>query len=183
MQVAPDADFKLGTDAAPNTAAGAPRLAHGQPPITEEMRRNKNEVIRAAAARAGGTPLTPPAPLGAGDAETPPEPVVDYDSIEIGLPDGRVVLFGPPTGVATQLRVASLLGPRLNNYTSSLMRTLMSVREVSGVKIPPVDSDVAAQKVANLLGEQGVDLLQLALEKYWPPAKVSDLTVLKKNLR
>lgn len=107
----------------------------------------------------------------------------DVETVELKLPDGRMVLFGPPSGVATQLKVASLLGADLNPYTSHLMRSLLSVRQIDGKPVPAIGNRVDAHRVANMVGEDGVELLGVALNTYWPPVSIADLAVVKKNLR
>lgn len=115
-------------------------------------------------------------------AAAPAKPRERVESLEIKLPDGRVVLFGPPTAVALQMRIAGLVGDNLNNFTATFAKTILSVRNIDGQPVPAVGNMVDVQRVANMIGEDGVDLLMLALNQYWPPVTIGELQVVKKNL-
>ncbi len=117
------------------------------------------------------------------DMPPPAKPRENIESLEIKLPDGRVVVFGPPAGVALQMRIANLLGPDLNNFTAMMARAMMSVRTIEGQPPGAIGNMVDVQRVANMLGEDAVDLLMLALNQYWPPVTVAELQIVKKNLR
>jgi hypothetical protein len=113
-------------------------------------------------------------------ADTPRE---DLDSVEFELPDGRTIILGPPPGIALQIRISNMLGPKLDAYTAALYRALLSVRQVGSELTRPLVNEVDAQALANKIGEDGVDLCILAMNKYWPPVTTKDLRIVKKNPR
>lgn len=115
--------------------------------------------------------------------QEPAAPREDIESLEIALPNGTLVHFGPPAGVALQMRIASILGQTLNEYTAGMCKTVMSIRSIDGKTIPPVGNLVDVQRVANMVGEEGVDLLMMASATYWPAVTIADLQIVKKNLR
>jgi hypothetical protein len=119
-------------------------------------------------------------------AEDPPAPVVrePIDSIEVKLPNGLHVVFGPPPGISLSTRIARDF-PQYdaNGQMNTIVRTLMCVREIDGKKPKPIASDVEIQALSNVIGDLGLDLLTAALSEYWPPVTRRDLLQIKKNHR
>lgn len=114
----------------------------------------------------------------------------DLESIEIPLRDGRIVEYGPPTNVSLSDRIARLYSgraiaeggpdPGLTEYR--LTRLLMGVRAVDGRPVQ-VTNMIERTRLANLLGDQGIDLLNFFDRKHWPPLTEAELPIVKKNLR
>jgi hypothetical protein len=154
-----------------------------RPPAVEDQLRARAAEHRAARAAEAEEPAETTEAETGGAPEEAIKGREDLSTIDVELPDGRVVHFGPPEGIALQLRIAALLGDKLTSYTAHIMRTLMCVRAIEGKVMTPIANGVDAQRVANLIGEDGVDLLGLALQTYWPPMTPADLKVVKKNLR
>lgn len=118
------------------------------------------------------------------DSVAPPEPREDVSSIELELPNGMTVIFGPPEGVSMSMRVLRLLGTDAENRIMvQIYRVLMCVREINGVDVPTITNRLDVDKLANRIGDQALDILSSAYRKYWPPLTVGDLPEIKKNLR
>lgn len=114
-------------------------------------------------------------------AEVPPRE--DIDTIELTLPDGRMVVFGPPNGVSLTMRISMLLGERQTETMHSLARVCMCVRSLDGKPLPPIGNMVDLQKACNILGDAALDLLGFQLTLCWPPMLLGELPNVKKNLR
>jgi hypothetical protein len=111
----------------------------------------------------------------------PREPI---DTIELDLPNnGLHVKYGPPMGVSLNLRIADLLGDDTNATKVIIVRTLLCVREVDGKPAPAIGTMVDVQKLANMIGDDGIDALYLLHNATWPPLTVLDLPAIKKNPR
>jgi len=151
---------------------GPVRAARARP--SPEQVAAKREAIHAATHAQHAEPEQKPAPHVARE---------NVESLEIKLPDGRIVVFGPPNGVALQMRIANMLGNDLTQFNAMLVKSMLSVRSIDGQPPGAVTNMVEVQRVANLLGEDGVDLLMLALNQYWPPVTTAELQIVKKNLR
>jgi hypothetical protein len=115
--------------------------------------------------------------------ETAPPPRESVDSVELALPDGRTILFGPPPGISLNLRIPELLGEEMTRVNALVLRVLLSVRAINGSPPPQIFNKVDMHKVAHVLGDDAIDALAIALDLYWPPVTVKDLRVVKKNLR
>ncbi len=117
------------------------------------------------------------------EPEAMPEaaPREDVESVELSLPDGRVVEFGPPNGVSLTLRVATF--PDMPPRAVGLVQVLMCVRSIDGQAQRPLNNMVDVQKLANTLGDPAIDLLATLYTELWPPLSPSDLPTIKKNLR
>lgn len=113
-------------------------------------------------------------------AEDPPARE-DVESIEITLPDGRVVEFGPPPGVSLTMRVATF--PDLPQRAAPVLQVLLCVRSLNGEPVRALNSMVDMQRLSNQLGDSVIDLLARLYVDLWPPLTVSDLPTIKKNLR
>jgi hypothetical protein len=117
-------------------------------------------------------PEAPPAP--------PREPV---DSIELTLPNGRAVVYGPPVDVALTLRIIDICGDDASASKVAVVRSLLCVRQVDGKPVAPLASMVDVQKLANMVGDDGLDVLYLLHNTTWPPLTIRDLPAIKKNMR
>lgn len=124
------------------------------------------------------------APLSEAEPAEAPELPEDLESVELQLPNGAVVEFGPPPGISLQMRLARMLGSENANLVAQgLYRILMCVRSINGQKVPAITTKLEAERVANLVGDNGIDILSITYHTYWPPPKVNDLPVVKKNQR
>lgn len=113
-----------------------------------------------------------------------PKPREDVESVEVQLPDGRVVLFGPPPMVSLTIKIAELLGEKASNpVLSASARIMLCVRAIDGKAVPPINSVVEVKKWAGVVGDAGLDTLGMVYAQYWSPPTIEDLPVLKKNLR
>jgi hypothetical protein len=154
-----------------------------QRPAAAVQQQKKNETLAATAAamreRAAEAAAAPP--------ETPPEPPApreDVESIEVKLLDGRTVLFGPPKGVSLTMRIAMNFPEATTNpMIDRLARVLMSVQSIDGKRPIQIGNMVDLTKLANEIGDIGIDELFTWLNRYWGDLRINDTQVLKKNLR
>lgn len=115
----------------------------------------------------------------------------NIESIEIPLRDGRVVEYGPPNNISLSDRIARLYsarpvvegGPDPGITEYRLTRILMGVRAIDGKSTRSIVNLVDRTHLANRLGDEAIDLLLLFDREYWPPLQISELPVVKKNLR
>lgn len=181
--------FSFGDVSAPTPANGA---AHGPAaPPPARMRHRGRQVTDAEAddirkrrqatfdrARTTGgqfaakEPDVSPAP--------PREPV---DSIELTLPNGRHVVYGPPADVALTFRIIDICGDDAGAAKVAIVRSLLCVRQIDHKSAPPLASMIDVQKLANMVGDDGLDVLYLLHNTNWPPLTIRDLPAIKKNLR
>lgn len=114
-------------------------------------------------------------------APSPPrEPV---ESIELMLPNGRAVEYGPPHDVSLSLRIVDILGDETAAAKVVIVRTVLCVRKIDGRKPPGVANMVDVQKIANMISDDGLDILYVLHNTHWPPITSRDLPAVKKNLR
>lgn len=108
----------------------------------------------------------------------------DIETIEVELPNGHVVVFGPPSGISMTMRIALMFGAENpNRLTTTMMRTLFCVRSVDGRSVSPISNTVEAQALANILGDDGCDLLFDLLMATWPPPTTKSLKIIRKSAR
>lgn len=113
----------------------------------------------------------------------PEAPREQIESVLVKTPAGEIE-FGPPPGVSITLRMAQMMGEKNpNRYYMVLLRTLMCVRKIDGKAVTPVTSEVEAQYLANLLGDDALNYLFEVLIENWPPPQPGDLQILKKSPR
>lgn len=124
--------------------------------------------------------------------EREPAPIrEDIESIEITLRDGRIVEYGPPTGVSLSDRIARLFssrplsdgGPDPGQTEHRLTRILMGVRAIEGKPVSPLSNLVQRTKLANALGDEAIDLLFYFDNLHWPPLTRTELPEIKKKFR
>jgi hypothetical protein len=118
-----------------------------------------------------------------GPAEMP-EPEEDLESVEVQLPNGLVVEFGPPSDVSLTMRIIRVLGDSASSpVASAVYRILFSIRTVNGTAVTPITNSIEAEKLANKIGDGGIDILSMVMNTYWKPLRMNQLPVLKKNQR
>lgn len=126
------------------------------------------------------------------EKESVPAPArEDIDSIEITLRDGRVIEYGPPNNISLSDRIARLYstrtlaegGPDPGITEYRLTRLLMGVRAINGRPVHAVTNLIERTRLANQLGDETIDLLNLFDGRHWPPLRESELPVVKKTLR
>ena len=99
-------------------------------------------------------------------------------------PAGLAIEFGPPPGISLTVRIATQFPDASNNAAQeSLLRALLSVRKINGQPAPAISTWIDVQRVANAIGDHGLDVLGYALIRYWPPLTTKTLPAIKKNLR
>jgi len=108
-------------------------------------------------------------------------PREDVESVEFVLPDGRLVVMGPPPGISLTMRILNM--GTVAPAKAVLYRVLMCVRELDGVKPEAVVDDITAQKLSNQLGDNAIDVLSAIYQENWPGVRRGDLPKVKKNLR
>ena len=117
-------------------------------------------------------------------AVPPAAPREDVESVEVQLPDGRTIMYGPPAGVSLSIRVAEFLGEQTQNpVLAAITRIILCVRSIDGQPVRSPGSLLDVKKIAASLGDSTIDLLGLIHAETWPPITKDDLPVLKKNLR
>jgi hypothetical protein len=170
----------------PNAVGKLTQAAANAKAVQEQVRNRRDAIHQQAKLDAAGTGL------GSAPEESVPAPErEDIDSIEITLRDGRVVEYGPPGNISLSDRIARLYSarsladggpdPGLTEYR--LTRLLMGVRAINGNPVHPVTNLVERTRLANQLGDQAIDLLNLFDNRHWPPLTEAELPVVKKNLR
>jgi hypothetical protein len=120
------------------------------------------------------------------DEAAPVEPRENVETIEVTMPapDGRLFVFGPPDGVSLTTRISMMYaGQPISQGVELITRCCMSVRSIDGKAVQPIANRVDVAKVANLIGDNGLDVLGYMLQKYWPPVVLAELPAVKKNLR
>lgn len=143
--------------------------------------------------KAGGT-----SPGQNGSKEAPAHPVGEIpflaeDSVLLQMPNGDIVEVGPP-GQSTVFMIARIMSdgtatqdvtnPMLVMMNSNIVRALLYVRAINGRAIRAPANMAEAQALANMLKDEGVDFVSVAMNKFWRTAGgPEDLPVLKKNLR
>jgi hypothetical protein len=108
-------------------------------------------------------------------------PREDVESVEFLLPDGRLVIMGPPPGISLTMRILNM--GTVAPAKATLYRVLMCVRELDGVKPEAIVDDITAQKLSNTLGDNAIDILSAVYQENWPGVRRVDLPKVKKNLR
>lgn len=113
-----------------------------------------------------------------------PPPHEDVESIEVVLIDKRKILLGPPPGVSLTMRIAlNIPEATTNQVIDKLARVLMSVRSIDEKVPAPITNLVSMQALANVIGDVGIDELNFWFDRHWGNLRISDLQLIKKNLR
>lgn len=114
----------------------------------------------------------------------PPKPREPVDSVEVKLLDGRTVLFGPPKDISLTMRIAQVIPEAATNMTiERLARVCMSIRSIDGQMPKPIGNMVDLTLMANHVGDAGIDILHYWFGEYWGEIKLSELQLIKKNMR
>ncbi|HEV3024371.1 MAG TPA: hypothetical protein VGX76_17970 [Pirellulales bacterium] len=146
------------------------------PEEAQQIRDRRQQTFDKARARNGQfaskEPEAPPAP--------PREPV---DSIELTLPNGRAVVYGPPADVALTFRIIDICGDDAGASKVAIVRSLLCIRQIDGKPVGPLANMIDVQKLANMVGDDGLDVLYLLHNTTWPPLTIRDLPAVKKNMR
>ncbi len=110
-------------------------------------------------------------------------PIEDIESVEVRLPNGSVVLFGPPATPAS-IRVAQMLGPQASGLTISIATVLLYIQAIDDVPVRQIGNfQVDGQALLNRIGDDGLDLLSAVSQECWPGISRSALPIIKKNRR
>lgn len=153
--------------------------------VADQIKSRRRDIHRQAKLDAAGVGTTPETqdPVPAPERE-------NIDSIEIPLRDGRIIDYGPPAGISLSDRIARLYsgramaegGPDPGITEYRLTRLLMGVRAIDGRPVA-IHNLIDRTRVANQLGDEAIDLLNLFDNQYWPPLRKEELPLVKKNLR
>lgn len=171
-------------------------MSDGEKPITLTINRNPEtpaaptdstlsdareatRAARAALAETVNEQKSAPAPAPAAQEHEVDE---DLESVEVQLPNGLVVEFGPPSGISLTMKIIKLLGDA-PDIATSVYRILLCVRSVNGKPVTPITNTIEAEKLANQLGDVGIDILAMVSKAHWKPIRLAQLPVIKKNQR
>lgn len=117
------------------------------------------------------------------DVSPPAAPRENLDSVELELPNGLRVEFGPPVGVALSTKLLLFFGGRDPSAGEDrITATMMCLRSVNGQPVSILNS-VDRDKWVNAIGDDGLAMLQYVYREYWPPPTIADLKIIKKNPR
>lgn len=117
-------------------------------------------------------------------ADEPLPPREDIDTIEVTIRNGLTITYGPPSGISLTDRLTRFYGDRDPTVAQHrLARILMCVQEINGKAVPAIADEIDRTKLANRIGDEGIDLLMYYDRLYWPPLRQAELPQVKKNLR
>lgn len=113
------------------------------------------------------------------------------------LPDGRPALLERPKGsiVARVLMIASELVSSMKvedaggimaqntavTFLKPYVEALMHVRALGDQKVAPIVSAESYQRLADNLGDEGIEAIQAEIFRHWPPPGVRDKSLVKKS--
>ena len=160
----------------------AARPPGGEEPLVVADAKDKVRELHEAAHAARSAESTIESPTG----DAPLEPRENIETIEIMLPapDGREIVFGPPDGISLTTRISMMYaGLPQSTALDVITRCCLSVRSIDGKPPFVIANRVDVAKMANLLGDNALDVLGFMLNKYWPPVMLTELQSVKKNLR
>jgi hypothetical protein len=107
------------------------------------------------------------------------EPV---ESLELVMPDGTLILYGPPKGISLSMRLIRMFGDaNWTSATGTYFRVLMCVQAINGDPVRPISSRIEGEKLANKIGDVAMEYLIQIHAKYWAANNEVDLLVVKKN--
>jgi hypothetical protein len=161
----------------PNRFAGAKAAQAVNADAVRARRKQIHEQARIDATGPGIKP-DPEAP-----ADPPParEPL---ESIEFTAPNGLVIEYGPRSDISLVDRIARIYNQRDPTIAEfRLTRVLMGIRNINGKPPVTVVDEITRTKLANLVGDEVIDMLMYYDRLHWPPLQVSELPVIRKNLR
>lgn len=138
-------------------------------------RQRKWDTLEAAAADGTGPSM---------EGASPALPRENVDCIEVDLPNGMHVVYGPRTGTNLSWDTAEILGDDTRNpLLTSLTKVSLCVRSIDGRDFKKPGNKIEARKIANILGEESVDALYLIHDEVWPNVTKKDLPTIKKIFR
>lgn len=119
------------------------------------------------------------------DKEVEPPPArEDLESVEFIAPNGMVIEYGPRTDISLIDRISRLYSGRDPTVSEfRLTRVLLGIRAINGSPALTIVDEISRTKLANLVGDETIDLLMYYDRIHWPPLQQSELPVLKKKLR
>lgn len=105
------------------------------------------------------------------------------DSVLLEMPNGKIVEFGPARGASATVRLIRLFGDAgWTSQTAILYRVLMSVRMIDNVAVKPIKTREDGERLIEQIGDDGIEVLFKAQQRFWPVDSNIDRLVLKKNL-
>lgn len=112
----------------------------------------------------------------------PAEPREEIEYVELKLPRGQVVQFGPPTDVALAVKIMRF-GTFRSTYEETVTRILMCLRTIDGRRVEIKDT-ISRDKILNEIGDSGFEDLVKAYAQFWSrrPDK-AELQIIKKVSR
>jgi len=120
----------------------------------------------------------------AGQEAPPAAPRENVESVEVAVPNGMVVVYGPRPGSNLSWDIAEMLGDAVrNNLKVALAKVALCVRSIDGREIKKPGNEIEARKIANVLGEDGIDMLYLVHDEVWPPVRKENLPTIRKIFR
>lgn len=174
-------NVRVSVDASPEASEKARKAIGSAATAAVDAARDRRRTLvekakqEATAARNGAAPEAD-----ASEAETPRERV---DSIEVELPNGRHVEFGPPPNVSMTVRLLAFFGTRDPSRGEGMATTLaMCVRSIDGRAVQVVEP-IGRDKLINEIGDDGMEVLEHYYTRFWPRPTVMDLKLIKKNYR
>jgi hypothetical protein len=117
------------------------------------------------------------------EAPLPTAPIEDIESVEVQLPNGRIVEYGPRGNVSARLRIAQIMGQSNNQILFMTLSTLLNIRAIDGKAVRTITNQTDAQAVANAIGDSGLEVLERVHLQCWPAETQDSLPIVKKNLR
>lgn len=108
----------------------------------------------------------------------------DVESIEIRIPNGKVISYGRTRGAAKALVIARIIGVQAQAIMApQVVEVLVNIRAIDGVPIKTPENMIQAQALLNTIDDDGYETLLVAHNHFWPPQRVDSLQVLQKRLR
>lgn len=158
-------------------ARAANKQADGQ-----EAHRSRTAAIREKAKREAQTGEFAGAEPEA-EADAPFEPREQIDHVEVELPRGQIIEFGPPSSVALTTKLLTFFGGRdPSRGEETITQVILCVRSINGRPVEVRDV-ISRDKIINEIGDDGVAILASVYRQYWPPATANDVKVIKKVSR
>lgn len=174
--------MEISVNRSPDPAADAALArARNRPAQTQDAQRERQRQLREQARREVATGET----MGSEnepEADTA-EPRERLAAVEIELPSGQVVEFGPPSGVTVAAKLLTFFGGRdPSKAEETITTTMLYIKAIDGSPIEVRDT-IQRDKLLNQIGDDGLLILNYARSQYWPGPLVSDLKIVKKTLR
>lgn len=122
---------------------------------------------------------------GATEEETEPVPPhEDVEAIEMTLPSGKVVEYGPRRGSNLSWDVAALMGDQsTNGMLAGVIKVVLCIRSIDGKAYQKPGEMILAKKIANMFDERDLDTMYAIHGEVWPPLRRAQLPLVKKIFR